>query len=83
MLKLSGIHANLITGRLSQPLAQLRVQSATSRRFAKEEWTLLAKRLADWRSTVDGARRVVDEAEQIAAQGFQQPQQQRRREVEA
>ncbi len=62
----------LLTGRLSQPTRQLRIQSTISRSFTSTEWTLLSKRLGDWKKTLDEVKGVVDEALAMGQRGGQQ-----------
>lgn len=75
--------------RLSQPLSLIRIQSVSSagtRRFGTDEWTLLERRLSEWKKAVADARAVVDEAESLAAQGpitHQRPPRRREEEVAA
>ncbi|WOO85117.1 Eukaryotic translation initiation factor 3 subunit M [Vanrija pseudolonga] len=86
---IDAIRADLLQARLSQPLSVVRIISVSSRatrRFGSEEWTLLERRLAEWKAAVTDARQVVDDAEAVAAQGpathQRRPQQQRRQEKE-
>jgi translation initiation factor 3 subunit M len=66
------IRVNLFKARLSQPSSLIRIISvsgAGTRRFGPSEWQLLERRLGEWKKAVADARAVIEEAEQVAAQG--------------
>lgn len=58
----TAIRLNLLKARLSQPKQSLHIQSVHSRSFGPSDWSLLEKRLGEWKSTVDEVRSVVDDA---------------------
>ncbi|KLT41776.1 hypothetical protein CC85DRAFT_275568 [Cutaneotrichosporon oleaginosum] len=69
---IDAIRAGLLQARLSQPQSIVRVISVSSRgtrRFGKDEWQLLEKRLSEWKSAVAEARATIESAEEVAAQG--------------
>lgn len=69
----TAIESNILKARLSQPTSQIRIISVSStagtRRFGKDEWQLLQKRLEEWKKAVGDARAVVEEAEGLAREG--------------
>jgi translation initiation factor 3 subunit M len=83
---IDAIRAGLLQARLSQPQSLVRVISVSSRgtrRFGKDEWQLLEKRLSEWKAAVSEARATIESAEEVAAQGQitnqRRPQQRERR----
>ena len=68
----TAIGASLLRARLSQPQSLIRITYVSSRAapsFGQSEWQLLEKRLGQWQKVVGDARKVVEEAEELAAQG--------------
>lgn len=66
------IRSNLIQARINQPSQTVRiisVSSAADRAFGEDKWELLAKRLGEWKVAVEGARKTVGEAEEVARAG--------------
>jgi translation initiation factor 3 subunit M len=55
----TAIRADLLTGKLAQPAQTLRVTRATARVFGPQEWALLVKRLAGWRTGIAGVLDIV------------------------
>lgn len=56
------IRAGLLSGKLSQTSQTLRVTRATARIFEREQWALLEKRLAAWKTGLGSVLDVVAEA---------------------
>ncbi|ORX35139.1 hypothetical protein BD324DRAFT_634026 [Kockovaella imperatae] len=69
---IEAIRASLIRARLSQPQSLIRITYVSSRgtpAFGPSEWQLLERRLEQWQKVVGDARKVVEDAEGLAAQG--------------
>ncbi|GMK58773.1 hypothetical protein CspeluHIS016_0602150 [Cutaneotrichosporon spelunceum] len=69
---IDAIRAGLLQARLSQPQSLVRIISVSSRgtrRFGRDEWELLEKRLGEWKAAVSEARATIESAEEVAAQG--------------